>query len=114
MKRPLQTPKSPRKSKRYIFWLVHLIGDEHMPLHCCSLFTSECPTGDEGATPSSSSQPPGDSVDSFWDELLGPGKPQSHLNYAIMIKHKHPRKSLKEVSKARPEGLESGKPGDCR
>src|ERR1039458_1675273 len=23
----------------YLSWLIHLIGDEHMPLHCCSLFT---------------------------------------------------------------------------
>lgn len=28
-------------------------------------------------------------------------KPQAHLNYAIMIEHEHPRKSLKELKKAK-------------
>jgi hypothetical protein len=39
---------------------------------------------------------------SFWDGLLGTsGKPQSHLNYAIMIEHEHPRRSLPELKKAK-------------
>jgi hypothetical protein len=29
------------------------------------------------------------------------GKPQSHLDYAIMIEHDHPRKSLPELKKAK-------------
>ena len=31
----------------YLCWLIHLVGDEHMPLHCCSLFTSDYPAGDK-------------------------------------------------------------------
>jgi hypothetical protein len=39
---------------------------------------------------------------SFWDGLLGTsGKPQSHLDYAIMIEHEHPRKSLAESKKTK-------------
>ena len=87
----------------YLSWLIHLIGDEHMPLHCCSLFTSEYPTGDRGGNsffimPGTRGIP----LHSFWDGLLGTsGKPQSHLNYAIMIEHEHPRNSLAELIKAK-------------
>jgi hypothetical protein len=82
---------------------IHLIGDVHMPLHCCSLFTSEYPTGDKGGNsfyikPAARGIP----LHSFWDGLLGTsGKAQAHLNYAIMIEHEHPRKSLKELKKAK-------------
>jgi hypothetical protein len=41
-------------------------------------------------------------LQSFWDGLLGEeGKPQSHLDHAIMIEHNHPRKSLKELENAK-------------
>jgi hypothetical protein len=67
------------------------------------LFTSEYPTGDKGGN--SFFVKPGTrgiALHSFWDGLLGTsGKPQSHLNYAIMIKHEHPRKSLPELKKAK-------------
>ena len=39
---------------------------------------------------------------SFWDGLLSTsGKPQSHLDYAIMIELEHPRKSFPELKKAK-------------
>jgi hypothetical protein len=87
----------------YLSWLIHLIGDVHMPLHCCSLFTSEYPTGDKGGNsffikPATRGIP----LHSFWDGLLGTsGKPQTHSNYAIQIDSAHPRKSLKELKKAK-------------
>jgi hypothetical protein len=55
------TKAAPEEREMYLSWLIHLIGDEHMPLHCCSLFTSEYPTGDKGGIPSASSQAPGES-----------------------------------------------------
>jgi hypothetical protein len=97
------TKASAEERAVYLSWLIHLIGDEHMPLHCCSLFTSEYPTGDKGGN--SFFIKPGTrgiSLHSFWDGLLGTsGKPQAHLNYAIMIEHEHPRKSLPELKKAK-------------
>jgi hypothetical protein len=67
------------------------------------LFTSEYPTGDKGGNsffikPATRGIP----LHSFWDGLLGTsGKPQSHLNYAILIEHEHPRRSLPELKKAK-------------
>ena len=38
----------------------------------------------------------------FWDGLLGTsGKARTHLNYAVQIQTEHPRKSLKELRRAR-------------
>ena len=97
------TKASPEDRAVYLSWLIHLIGDEHMPLHCSSLFASEYPTGDRGGNsfyvkPGTRGIP----LHSFGDGLLGTsGKPQSHLNYAIMIEHEHPRKSLPELKKAK-------------
>ncbi len=31
-------------------WFIHLIGDIHQPLHCCSLFDGVHPAGIRGAT----------------------------------------------------------------
>jgi hypothetical protein len=102
--KPLADAKAtPEERAVYLSWLIHLIGDEHMPLHCCSLFTEAYPAGDKGGNsffikPATKGIP----LHSFWDGLLGTsGKPQSHLDYAIMIEHEHPRKSLKELKKAR-------------
>jgi hypothetical protein len=87
----------------YLSWVIHLIGDLHMPLHCCSLFTSEFPAGDKGGNgffikPATK----GINLHSFWDGLLGTsGKPRAHLNYAMQIEAEHPRKSLKELKKAK-------------
>ena len=94
---------TPEERAVYLSWLIHLIGDEHMPLHCCSLFTSEYPAGDKGGNgffikPATR----GISLHSFWDGLLGASeKPQSHLNSAIQIEHEYPKKSLKELKKAK-------------
>jgi hypothetical protein len=41
------TKATPEERAVYLSWLIHLIGDEHMPLHCCSLFTSDYPAGDK-------------------------------------------------------------------
>jgi hypothetical protein len=39
------TKATPEERAVYLSWLIQLIGDEHMPLHCCSLFTGEYPSG---------------------------------------------------------------------
>lgn len=33
------TKTSPEDGAAWLAWLIHLIGNEHRPLHCCSLFT---------------------------------------------------------------------------
>jgi len=100
----LSNTKAPAQDRAaHLSFLIHLIGDEHMPLHCCSLFTDAYPTGDRGGN-SFYVKPAtrGIALHSFWDGLLGTsGKPQAHLDYAIMIEHEHPRKSLAELKKAK-------------
>ena len=100
----LSDTKAPAQNRAaYLSWLIHLVGDIHMPLHCCSLFTDAYPTGDRGGN-SFFVKPAarGIALHSFWDGLLGTsGKPQAHLDYAIMIEHEHPRKSLPELKKSK-------------
>jgi hypothetical protein len=67
------------------------------------LVTDVYPAGDKGGN-SFYIKPAtrGISLHSFWDGLLGTsGRPQTHLNYAIMIEHEHPRNSLPELKKAK-------------
>lgn len=93
------TKASPEDRAVYLAWLIHLVADIQMPLHCCSLFTDAYPTGDKGGNsffikPATRGIP----LHSFWDGLLGTsGKAQAHLNYAILIEHNYPKKSLKEL-----------------
>lgn len=87
----------------YLSWLIHLVGDIHQPLHCSSMFNRTCPDGDRGGNdfyvkPASR----GIKLHSLWDGLLGTsGKPQAHLNYARRLQAEQPRRSLKEIAKAR-------------
>ena len=94
---------SPEERGVFLSWLIHLVGDAHQPLHCSSLFDEAHPKGDKGGNdffvkPAER----GITLHSFWDGLLGTsGKLQSHLNYAIALQSEYPRKSLKELKKAR-------------
>ena len=97
------TKGSAQDRAAYLSWLIHLVGDVHMPLHCCSLFTDAYQTGDRGGN-SFYIKPAtrGIALHSFWDGLLGTsGKPQAHLNYAIQLEAEHTRKALPELKKAK-------------
>ena len=92
---------SPEMRAVLLSYLIHLVGDMHQPLHCCSLFTEAYPKGDKGGNdfyvmPGSR----GIKLHSLWDGLLGTsGSPQAHMNYAVEIEKEHPRKSLPELKK---------------
>jgi S1/P1 Nuclease len=94
---------SPEERAVFLSWLIHLVGDLHQPLHCASLFDSAHPKGDKGGN--DFFVKPGErgiTLHAFWDGLLGTsGKPRNHLDYAIEIQAEHPRKSLKQLKKAR-------------
>jgi hypothetical protein len=94
---------SPEQKAVHLAWLIHLIGDLHQPLHCASFFAAVYPDGDKGGN-GFFVKPAGRGVTlhHLWDGLLGTsGKPQSRLNYAIELQAEHPRRSLKELRKAR-------------
>jgi hypothetical protein len=39
---------TPAERAIYLCWLLHLVGDIHQPLHCCSQLTELFPRGDQG------------------------------------------------------------------
>lgn len=86
----------------YLATLIHLIGDLHQPLHCCSLVNSTYPNGDKGGndfyvSPASK----GIKLHSFWDGLLGTRiQARQQFNQAVQIKANYPRTELKELGKA--------------
>jgi hypothetical protein len=45
--RPCQIPTSAQERAAYLSWLIHLIGDLHVPLRCCSLVTDVYRAGDK-------------------------------------------------------------------
>jgi hypothetical protein len=86
-------------------WLIHLVGDIHQPLHCCSFFSAEYPEGDKGGNEFFIS--PADRairLHSFWDGLLGTRANMHNLmNDAIQLASEHPRRSLKELRSGKPK-----------
>jgi hypothetical protein len=97
---------SPEARAVALSWLIHLVGDIHQPLHCCSFFSEEYPEGDKGGNEFFVS-PGGRGIrlHSFWDGLLGTrSNMRAHLNEAIRLETEHPRRSLKELKSAKPKG----------
>jgi hypothetical protein len=54
-----------------LVWLLHLVGDVHMPLHCVARFDRFLPQGDRGGTLILLSVNPRDHLHGFWDRALG-------------------------------------------
>lgn len=54
-----------------LVWLLHLVGDVHMPLHCVARFDRLLPRGDRGGTLILLSANPRDHLHGFWDRALG-------------------------------------------
>lgn len=85
----LAAPETTDDVKSYdLAWLLHLVGDVHMPLHCIARFSAKAPTGDRGGNEvviSGNAQPPicddpqycpygpPDNLHSFWDIVAGSG-----------------------------------------
>ena len=81
-------------------YLVHLVGDEHQPLHCESLFNADYPEGDKGGN--NFYVMPANRVvglHGIWDGLLGSAiNPRIQWNYAIELESKFPRTALPELT----------------
>jgi len=99
----LSDPKTSAEERAaYLAWLIHLVGDIHQPLHCCSLVNETYPQGDKGGNefyvkPASR----GIKLHSLWDGLLGTsGKPAGAPSITpFEIEAQHTRKSLPELKK---------------
>jgi hypothetical protein len=84
----------------YLSWLVHLVGDEHQPLHAESFFNRDYPDGDRGGNdfyvmPAQWAI----GLHGLWDGLLGTsGNPRTQWNYAIELQAKFPTNGLPELT----------------
>jgi len=93
------TNADPEQRGASLSWLVHLIGDEHQPLHCESLFNDAYPHGDKGGNdfyvmPAQRAV----GLHGIWDGLLGSSaNPRTQWNYAIELEAKFPKQSLPEL-----------------
>jgi hypothetical protein len=80
-------------------WLIHLVGDLHQPLHCCSYFSADYPNGDKGGNDFFVA-PAGQGIrlHSLWDGLLGNRTDmKAHVQEAIRLPKEHPRKDFPEL-----------------
>jgi hypothetical protein len=84
----------------YLSYLIHLIGDMHQPLHCCSLFTDAYPNGDRGGNDFYvKPDQRGVRLHGIWDGLLGTvANPQTQWKYALTIEAEYPRSALPELT----------------
>lgn len=94
------TNADPELRAAYMSFLIHLIGDMHQPLHCCSLFTAAYPNGDRGGNDFYVRRDGyGVRLHGIWDGLLGTDpNPVEQWNQAIAIEAKYPRNELPELN----------------
>jgi hypothetical protein len=95
------TNADPEMRAAMLSYLVHLVGDEHQPLHCESFFDADYPKGDRGGN--DFYVMPAQRVvglHSIWDGLLGSAiNPRIQWNYAIELEAKFPTNFLPELTK---------------
>jgi hypothetical protein len=88
------------KRAAYLSYLIHLVGDEHQPLHCESFYSDTYPNGDRGGN--DIYVKPGQvgvRLHGIWDGLLGTVDNRRALwNYAIQLQKEFPRASLTELA----------------
>lgn len=82
-------------------FLIHLIGDMHQPLHCCSFFSAAYPNGDRGGNDFYVQRDgQGARLHGIWDGLLGTvPNPRAEWDFSLKIDAKYPRGSLPELAK---------------
>lgn len=90
----------PELRAAHLSYLVHLIGDIHQPLHCCSLFTAAYPNGDRGGNDFYVQRDgTGVRLHGIWDGLLGTiPNPTAQWAYSLKIEAEYPNDSLPQMS----------------
>ncbi len=93
------TNADPELRAAYLSFLIHLIGDMHQPLHCCSLFTTAYPEGDRGGNDFYVERDgQGVRLHGIWDGLLGTiPHPLAQWAYSFKIEAEYPRDSLPQL-----------------
>jgi hypothetical protein len=102
-----ETLKDPRVSDEekaiQIAWILHLVGDIHMPLHNTSKVTEETPDGDRGGNSFELSDSWPWNLHAYWDGIIDVANPKNdevedfdyYLSNAEMIEKKHPKSEFK-------------------
>ena len=97
---------NPEYRAAMLSYLVHLIADEHQPMHCESFYTAAITNGDRGgndvyvkpAGPLPGGTPQGVRLHGLWDSLLGSAlNPRLQWNSAIELQTRFPRTALPEL-----------------
>ncbi|MEP1304622.1 MAG: S1/P1 nuclease [Balneola sp.] len=86
-----------------IAWILHLVGDIHMPLHNTSRITDETPDGDRGGNSFELSDSWPWNLHAYWDGIIDVANPKAdgdddfdyYLANAEMIEKKHPQSEFK-------------------
>jgi hypothetical protein len=112
-RKTLHNPKVSDEEKAIqIAWILHLVGDIHMPLHNTSRITDETPDGDRGGN----SFELGDSwpwnLHAYWDGIIDVANPKAegvddfkyYLSNAEMIENSHPKSDFNGL-----EGLQNSR-----
>tara|TARA_R110002124_G_scaffold46903_1_gene140213 strand:- start:13047 stop:13979 length:933 start_codon:yes stop_codon:yes gene_type:complete len=82
-----------------IAWILHLVGDIHMPLHNTSKITEQTPDGDRGGNSFELSDTWPWNLHAYWDGIIDVANPKAeedddfeyYLSNAEMIEQKHPK-----------------------
>jgi len=103
-KQTLQNVETPENKKAVqIAWVLHLIGDIHMPLHNASRVTDATPEGDRGGNDFRLGDEWPWNIHAYWDGIIDIAAPKNeetddfeyYLEKARQIQQKHPKKEFK-------------------
>lgn len=102
----LNDPKTSKEEKAIqIAWILHLVGDIHMPLHNTSRVTKETPDGDRGGNSFELSDSWPWNLHAYWDGIIDIANPKAdnvddfdyYLANAEKIESKHPKSEFGEL-----------------
>lgn len=88
-----------------IAWILHLVGDIHMPLHNTSRVTTETPDGDRGGNSFELSDSWPWNLHAYWDGIIDVANPKDDevddfeyfLSNAEIIEQKHPKSEFNSL-----------------
>lgn len=99
----LRSSTDPKEKADALCFVMHLVGDLHQPLHCCTRVTPQNPHGDRGGNNFRLSGQY-KKLHSLWDDSINLSLPDSAEELAVAVADKHPRDTLStELAVKEPE-----------
>ncbi len=112
----LPDPDVPASEKAVqIAWVLHLVGDIHMPLHNTSRVTEETPDGDRGGNSFDLGEGWPWNLHAFWDSIIDIAEPKAdsvdsfdyYISKANDISKLHPRSDFEERAQVKIQDAEA-------